>query len=436
MDSWWLVTVMLACLLLVNAVLAGSEIALISVRPGQLRLLERTAGTRGRAVARLVREPNRFLATIQLGITAAGFLASATAAITLAEPLVPFFSPIGDAAEVVAVTVVSGALTFITLVVGELTPKRLALRSPVAWALVVARPLELVARLSRPIVWALGAATDLAVGVLGGRSSVRAGEPSPEELRDLVTGLRGLNQQQRTIILGALELHRHVLRQVVVHRRKVFTVPVHWTPAQARAALAASGHSRAPLVGPGGLDDVRGLVSLRGLQLAEGSLLEAATEPLNWPDTLRVAEALRRFRAERQQFALVSDEYGAVLGIVTLEDLLEEVVGEIYDETDRDVVDLQWQDDGTVAVPGTFPIHDLPDLGLDTAGLPAGSYTTVAGLVLAVLGRVPDRPGDRVVVQDWTFDVLSVEHRAITGVRVLPPRRGPQAPQDSSRSQE
>lgn len=422
MDTWWAVLLLLGLMVLLNAAFSGSEIALISVRGSQLRRLERTGGPRGRAVVRLVREPNRFLATIQLGITAIGFLASATAALTLSEPLVDVLEPLGGAAQPVAVALVTGGLTFVTLVVGELTPKRLALQAPLRWALLVAAPLDALARVSRPVVWALGAATDGLVRILLGRTPASAPDLSPEELRDLVAGHRGLTPQQRTIIVGALELDQRTLRQVLVPRREVFTVPVDWAPAQARTRLALSGHSRAPLVGPDGLDDVRGLVNLRDLEIAEGTLLDAATEPLIWPDSLRVADALREFRATRQQFALVTDEFGAVIGIVTLEDLLEEVVGEIYDETDRDVVEVQRQADGSLILPGTFPIHDLPDLGLEIPRVSHRRYTTVAGLVLASLQRVPDRPGDRITLGGWTFEVVDVHRHAITSVRVWAPR--------------
>lgn len=236
-DTWWVVLLLLGLMVLLNAAFSGSEIALISVRGSQLRRLERTGGPRGRAVVRLVREPNRFLATIQLGITAIGFLASATAAVTLSEPLVGVLEPLGGAAQPVAVALVTGGLTFVTLVVGELTPKRLALQAPLRWALLVAAPLDALARVSRPVVWALGAATDGLVRILLGRTPASAPDLSPEELRDLVAGHRGLTPQQRTIIVGALELDQRTLRQVLVPRREVFTVPVDWAPAPARTRL-------------------------------------------------------------------------------------------------------------------------------------------------------------------------------------------------------
>ncbi len=181
----------------------------------------------------------------------------------------------------------------------------------------------------------------------------------------------------------------------------------------------ASGHSRAPVVRSRDLDDVIGVVHLRDLLVEQGTL-EAAVRPiLDLPDSLPVSEALRRFKAEREQFALVVDERGGSAGIVTLEDLLEEIVGEIYDETDRDVLAAQRMPDGSVTLPGGFPIHDLDDLAVHLGDAPRGDYTTVAGLVLVALGRIPE-PGERVELADWSIEVSAVTGNAITEVRLVP----------------
>jgi putative hemolysin len=277
-----------------------------------------------------------------------------------------------------------------------------------------------LAGLSRPVVWGLGAVTNMIVQVLGGDPDAGQEQLTPDELRDLVAGHRGLNPEQRTIIMGAMEIHERILRRVLVPRGSVFTVPATSALDQARKDLASSGHSRAPIVGPDGLDEVLGVVSLRDLLAASESVTEVMSQPVIWPDTVRVSDALRRFRAERQQFALVVDEHGSVTGIVTLEDLLEEIVGEIYDEADRDVLAVRTGPDGTLNLPGTFPVHDLPDLGVEFSERPRGDYTTVAGLILALLGRIPERPGDAVDLEGWTFEVVSVQRRAITGVLLRP----------------
>jgi putative hemolysin len=421
--DYWSTIALVGVLVLVNAIFAGSEIALISMGEAQVRQAERDGGARGEALVRLARNPNRFLATIQIGITMAGFLASATAAVSLAEPLVPMLSFLGAAAGPAAIALVTLVLTFVTLVFGELAPKRLAMQYTRRWSLLVARPLDALAGVTRPVVWLLGRATDLTVRIFGGDPGAGREQLGPEELRELVAGHRGLNREQRTIITGALDIQERIVREVFVHRGGVVTLDADMPLTAARDALAASGKSRAPVVTSGSLDDVVGVVHLRDLLFDHGVVADVVRPPLLLPDTLRIADALRRFKAERQVFALVVGERGAVEGIVTLEDLLEELVGEIYDETDSEVPAVRPQADGSLRLPGRFPVHDLASVGVELSDPPRGDYATVAGLVLAVLGRIPERPGDRVRLADWTIEVVGVGRRAITAVRLTPHRR-------------
>ena len=297
MGSYWLDVALIAVLILVNGVFAGSEVALISLREGQLRALERR-GTRGdRTLVRMARDPNRFLGTIQLGITLAGYLASATAAVTLALPLVSLLSFLGGAANAVAIALVTFILAGVNIVIGELAPKRLAMQYALRWSVLVATPLEMLATFSRPAFWLLGEATDVVVRLLGGDPSVGREPLSLDELRELVIGHPGLTAEQRTMLTGALEIHERALRDVLVPRRA--------TAEQARTTLAESGHSRAPVVDSHDFDDVVGVVHLRDLLGEHMTVAEAARPALQLPDSLRVSEALRRFKAERQQFALV-----------------------------------------------------------------------------------------------------------------------------------
>lgn len=421
MDSW-LNLVLVGVLVLLNAFFAGSEMALISLREGQLRQLERRGTRSAGTLVRLARDPNRFLATIQIAITLAGFLASATAAVSLAEPVKPVLGFLGGAADLAAVTLVTLVLTFVTLVFGELAPKRLAMQYALPWALLVARPIDLMSSLSRPAVWALSRTSDLMVRLFGGNPQAASEQLSQAELRELVVTHRGLHPEQRTIITGALEIEERILREVLVPRRSVFTLAASVSVAEARFALAASGHSRAPVARTGHLDDVLGVVNLRDLLGDDGTAADACRDAMVLPDSLRVSDALRRFKAEREQFALVIDEHGAVAGIVTIEDLLEEIVGEIYDETDPDIMAVRTEADGTLLLPGTFPVHDLPDLGIELTDAPRGDYTTIAGLVLVLLGRIPQEPGDQVGLTQWSVEVTAVEHHAITQVRLHPVR--------------
>ena len=261
------------------------------------------------------------------------------------------------------------------------------------WSRLVAAPLNILATMSRPAVWLLGEATDIVIRLCGGDPSVGREQLSPDELRELVIAHPALTADQRTIITGALEIRERPLRDVLVPRPAVITLADDATIEQARTTLVESGHSRAPVVHSGDLDDVVGVVHLRDL-LADHRTVGAAARPaLQLPDSLHVSEALQRFKAEREHFALVIDERGGVAGIVTLEDLLEEIVGEIYDETDRDILAVRPMPDGSLLLPGTFPIHDLPDINVDVTDAVAGDYTTIAGLILADTGLHPHHTG-------------------------------------------
>jgi putative hemolysin len=419
MSGYWLDIALVLLLVLLNAAFAGSEMALVSLREGQLRQLEKQGGARAARLVRLARDPNRFLATIQIGITLAGLLASATAAVSLAEPLVPRLDVLGAAAEPVTVAAVTLVLAYLTLVLGELAPKRLAMQMALPWAMAVARPLDVLSTLSRPAVAVLGASTDVVVRLFGGRAEAASDEISADELRDLVTSNPELNAEQREIISGALELSERRVRHVLVPRGSVLSLPDDCTVARAREEMARAGHSRVPVTRGGHLDRVVGIVHwgsvVHGEDEPVGSRVQ---EALMLPDTVRISEALRRFKEERQQMAVVVDEHGSVDGIVTLEDLLEEIVGEIWDETDRDLGDAERHPDGSLTLPGTFPVHDLVDVGVELELAPTADYTTVAGLVLKELGRVPEAPGDDVVVGDWGIVVTGVARHAITEVRL------------------
>ncbi|WP_027346507.1 hemolysin family protein [Hamadaea tsunoensis] len=419
MGGYGLQLILVFFLILVNAAFSGSEMALVSLRDSQIQRLESNSRG-GRVLAKLARDPNRFLATIQIGITTAGFLASAAAAVSLAEPLVKAFAFLGSAADAAAIVVVTLVLTFVTLVFGELAPKRIAMQRAEGWALFVARPLDWLSSATRPAVWLLGRCSDIVVGLFGVDPAAGREEISVEEIRDLVVAQRHFSPEQRTIIAGAFDIADRTLREIIVPRREVTYLRADLPVAEALGRLADSGHSRAPVCGPEGLDDVVGVVHLRDLLGGDPTqaVRDRAREPLFVPETLTVSHAMRQMRTERQQLALIVDERGAIDGIVTMEDLVEEVVGEIYDETDPDIESAITEPDGAYLVPGSFPLHDLPDLGIDSARFEDADYTTVAGLVLAHLGQIPKQSGDIVSLPGLTCEVMAIRGRAITQVRL------------------
>jgi putative hemolysin len=407
---------LVAALVLLNAAFAGTELALVSLREGQLKRLERRSAT-GALLARLARQPNQFLATIQIGITLAGFLASASAAVSLAQPLEDPLGFLGGAAEPASIVLVTLILSYLTLVFGELTPKRIAMQRAERWALFAARPLSFVAALTRPAVWLLSVSTDLAVRLLGGDPNREREEVTEEELRDMVATQATFSPQQRTIIDGAFDVGDRTLHDVLRPRPDVLVLDPDDPCAEGRSALVTTGHSRAPVGHDHSLDDAVGIVHLRDLLSDDpdcriGQHLQPA---MLFPETVTVLRALRDMQIRRAQMAIVINEHGGAEGIITVEDLVEEIVGEIYDEADRDVLSVRREADGSMVLPGRFPVHDLPDIGIS---VPEGAYATVAGFILDRLGRLPEMPGDVVDAGPWRFVVTQVTPRAITEVRI------------------
>jgi len=409
---------LVAVLIALNAVLSGSELALLSLRDGQVRRLE-TSHRSGMTLAHLVRDPNRFLATIQIGITVAGFLASATAAVSIAEVLAAPLGFLGEAAQPLAVVLITIVLSYLTLVLGELAPKRLAMQRAERWSLAVARPLEAAARFTKPVVWFLSVSTDLVVRLVGGDPQRPREEVDDEELRSLLATSTRFTEHQQRIISGAFEIADRPLRAVLRPRRSVVSIDAEAECTDAVAILIAAGHSRAPVV-HGDLDRVVGVVALAQLIDRAGRAGEHARPVQHLPETATVLDALHALQAAHQQLAIVVDEYGGTEGIVTIEDLLEELVGEIYDDADPDLAAVRHESDGSLVVQGSFPVHDLIDLDVELAAARNDPpYATVAGLVLAELGHIPEVAGESVSVDGWDLSVTEVHGRAITEVRMV-----------------
>ncbi len=403
---------LVVALILINAAFSGSEMALVSLREGQLRQLDQQGG-RGEALAKLARDPNQFLATIQIGITLAGFLASAAAASSYAAALAELLGFLGNAAQPVALILVTLVLTYFTLVLGELAPKRVALQRAERWGLAAARPLAFLSKLSRPAVWLLSRSTDLAVRAFGGDPNAQREEITEEEVRDLVATQQAFSSDQRGLLAGVFELDDRTLRQVLVPRLDVVAFAQDQPAAEVLAELVRTGHSRAP-VHEGDLDRVLGWVHVRDLVGSEEPVGAVVRPALVLPETVRVLDALRRLQSDRQQLAVVVSEHGGVEGLVTMEDIVEEIVGEIYDEFDRDLDEVRRDEHGALVLAGSFPVHDLADLEV---GLPEGNYATVAGLVLDHLGHIPEA-GETVEIDGWRIEVLKMKGRAIAQVRL------------------
>ncbi len=270
-------------LVVVNASFAGSEIALISLRESQVRRLEKRGGAGRETVARLVEDPNRFLSTIQVGITLAGFLASATAAISLAAPLADVLPMAESVADPLAVILVTLALTFITLVFGELAPKRIAMQRTEGWSLVAARPLAFIARIASPAVIILGWATNLVLRIFGADPGQGRPPLTEEELRDMIATQQTFTPYERQIVSGALDIGERTLGQVLRPRADVFTLNDQEPASEALERLLLARYSRAPVAPHGDLDHLTGIVHLRDLIKSSGTTSQAAHRPPSLP---------------------------------------------------------------------------------------------------------------------------------------------------------
>jgi putative hemolysin len=422
----WPSIVMVIVFVLIGGAFSGAEIALVSLRESQVRGMA-DSGRRGQAVQRLLSDPNRFLAAVQVGVTLAGFFSAAFGASTLSEPLARWLVGRGMAeglAGTLALVLVTIAISYLSLVVGELTPKRLALQRAEGFSLVVAAPLNAIATLSRPIIWLLSKSTDVLVRLLGGDPKVSGESISQEELRDLVAAHESLSSDERRLIDEVFRAGEREVREVMTPRTEVAFLDSSMTASRAAKQVADSNWSRFPVAGRD-KDDVVGFVHVRDLFLPNHPAGRAATvgdlarEVKRLPGTAGVLTALSEMRRENHHLAIVIDEYGGTDGIVTLEDLIEEVIGEIYDEYDKEVApDGKQPPGGPREVDGLLNLDDFAEAtGLQ---LSDGPYETAAGYVLAELGRLPEI-GDIVEVEGRTLTVVEIDGRRIARILVSPP---------------
>jgi len=422
----WPSIVMVVVFIVIGGVFSGAEIALVSLRESQVRALAET-GRRGQAVQKLLSDPNQFLAAVQVGVTFAGFFSAAFGASTLSRPFADWLRTQGVSeglAGTLALVLVTVAISYLSLVAGELTPKRLALQRAEGFALLVAAPLNAIAKLSRPVIWLLSKSTNVLVRLLGGDPKASAEAISQEELRDLVAAHESLSSDERRLIDEVFRAGEREVREVMTPRTEVGFLDASMTTSRAAKQVADSNWSRFPVSGRD-QDDVVGFVHVRDLFLPNHPAGRAATvgdlarEAKRLPGTAGVLTALSEMRRENQHLAIVVDEYGGTDGIVTLEDLIEEVIGEIYDEYDAEVEPESRQSpDAPREVDGLLNLDDFTEAtGLQ---LPDGPYETAAGYVLAGLGRLPE-VGDAIEVEGRAITVVELDGRRIARLRVDPP---------------
>ena len=414
MDQGTLLNVGLVLVfVLVGGLFAGTELALVSLRTSQIDRLEHQ-GRRGARVAAVARDPNRFLAAVQIGVTVAGFFSAAYGASTLAPDFVPALEGLGldeSVADPLALVLLTLAIAYLSLVLGELVPKRLALQRAAALSLVVGPPLDRFATAMRPVVWLLSVSTNAVVRLLGGDPRATTEEMSEEELRDLVSGHRTLEEDERRILEDVFEAGDRTLGEVMRPRGEVTFLAGALSLAEAAEIVRASPYSRYPVTGEG-FDDVLGFLHVRDLlgQVDEGRTVAELARPIPFlPVTNRLLPSLSLLRSQGAHIAMVVDEYGGTDGIVTLEDMVEELVGEIHDE--YDVPEVSVHGEGAAReIDARVTIEEFAEItGVELAD---GPYETAAGYVIHRLGRLAV-VGDRVRVDGHELVVTEVVGRRL-----------------------
>jgi putative hemolysin len=428
-------------LILVNGLFAMAELAVVSARRARLKHAART-GNRGASLALdLALHPNRFLSTIQIGITLVGILAGAFGGATLSTRLSSWVADVLPAAAAYADAIGIGAvvvlITFLSLILGELVPKRLALSRPEAIASRLARPMTLLSRLAAPAVWLLSATTEMVLRLLPLKP---ASEPAvtDEEIKVLMQqGAESghFHPTEKSIVDMVLRLGDRRVSALMTPRTQVEWLDLRDPIEETKEKIRKSHYSRFP-VAEGGRRHIVGVVELKDLLAGElagrGFDIRAAMKPpLYIPESAPAMKALETFRRTGAPIALIVDEYGDFEGIVTLEDLLEALIGELPEPGQEEEPAVTQRPDGSWLVDGMLPIDQLKDT-IGIAHLPdedEGSYHTVAGLVMDQLRRIP-KASDWFEIDHYRFEVVDMDGRRIDKVMVS---RRPMAPEESER---
>lgn len=403
---------------LIGGVFAATEMALVTLRESQINAIGQR-GRRGAKVAALARNPNTFLSAVQIGVTVAGFASAAYGATSIAPSLAPVLESWGLAPALsltLATLVLTLIIAYLSLVLGELVPKRLAIQRNAQFAYAVAPALNGFATVMRPVIWLLSVSTNALVRLLGGDPHKTSDEMTDEEVRDIVASHQGLPDDERRILDDVLSLRGRQVSEVMRPRPEVVALDEASNVGDALSQVRDLPFSRYP-VSNTSIDDITGFVHVRDLFEAAAEdptrALKALVRDIPYiPSTARVLPTLTRMRAEGHHIAVVVDEYGGTDGLVTLEDLVEEVVGEIFDEYDAEV--FITSDEG---IDGRLNLQDFEEAtGL---AMPRGSSDTIAGLVTEQLGRLAV-VGDTVEVPGATIQVAEIDRRRISRVRVTP----------------
>ncbi len=431
-------------LILIGGFFAASEIALITVRRSRLTQLADEGNGAARTARRLTEDPSRFLATIQIAITFLGFLAGAIGASAFSGYLAELINDIPlafirDAADEIAFVIVTLVIALASIVVGELVPKTMALNFPERLALIVARPIAWLQAVVSPVVWLVSRLSSVLVRLLGGRERPQGGYLSTEELKILVeTGSEegSIEEEEKEMIHGVIELGDKRVHEVMVPRIGIRAVNLHDPIDEVLDMVVRAGHSRVPVF-EDSLDNIVGILYAKDLlpylKASTGGngaidIREIVRPPVYVPDSKPVDDLLHEMQAAKRHMAIVVDEYGGTAGLVTMEDVVEEIVGEIQDEYDTEESSIEdVSTDGELAfrLDGRVSMDDLRDLfDLSDDDEPdEEAYDTVGGFVVHRVGRIPLPGAELPFRDDIVIRVEAADSRRVSRVLASRARR-------------
>jgi putative hemolysin len=404
-------------LIALGGIFVAAEIALISLRESQVKQLA-AKGKRGLRVSKLTANPNRFLASVQVGITLCGFLSAALGAEQLGQYVIPQLEKFGistQSSEILSIIGITLVIAYISLVFGELIPKRLALHKSESIAMATSLLIDQVAKVFRPVIWLLSNSTELIMKLFGVNSISERNQISEVELMDLVTGHADLTKEEREIVEEVFNASDRLIHEIMVPRTEVDFLDASLSISQARKIAVELAHSRYPVV-RGSSDEVIGFLHVRDLlnpKLDDESItiLELIRNILFLPGTKGVLPALTEMQAKRQHIAIVLDEYGGTDGIVTLENLVECLIGEIHDEYDLHESENTFEKrTGDLELDGLISLEELQEVSGVT--LPEGPYETLSGFVMHYLGRIA-QVNDVIRINGARFTIISMQGKRV-----------------------
>lgn len=419
---------LLVLLIALNAFFAASEIALISLNENKLRYMAEEGNKKASQLLKILGDPSKFLATIQIGITLAGFLASAFAADTFAEPLVELIKktqiPVSETVlKNIAVIFITLVLSYFTLIFGELVPKRLAMKKTETISFFVVSPLIALSTVTSPFVKLLSVSTNFVVRLFGIDPAAEEEMVTEEEIRMLVdVGEEegAIDENEREMINNIFEFDNKEVCDIMTHRTEIVGIPITASIKEIMDIVKEAKFTRYPVYEEN-IDDIIGILNIKDfIQLTEDRndfcLKNIIRQPYFVPSSKKADELFRELQSTKTHMAVVIDEYGGTAGIVTIEDLLEEIVGNIFDEYDEEEKEFEKLDENTFIISGVTSLDRVTEV-LDV-DLPVDDYDTLSGFIIGQLGRIPEEgETPEVEFEEIVFKVEKVEEKRIARVK-------------------